>query len=79
MYLRKKNYVRKMRTRIDSLWNIQGFIFKPRKKYLHLLILLKIILIFALAKLGEISLVRESAFFALFLSSESGPFAQERG
>ena len=31
--------------------------------------------IFALAKSGEIDLARESAFFALFLVSESGQFA----
>ena len=31
--------------------------------------------IFAIAKSGEIDLARESAFFALFLSSELGQFA----
>ena len=31
--------------------------------------------IFAIAKSGEIDLARESAFFALFLDSESGQFA----
>ena len=35
--------------------------------------------IFAPAIPGEIGTARESAFFALFLSSESGQFAQERG
>jgi hypothetical protein len=39
----------------------------------------QILRIFAPAKTGEIVSARESAFFALFLSSESAQFAQEGG
>lgn len=58
-------------TYLTFLFSVQKYQYSPN----FFSCTIRFLCIFASAELGEIGLVRESAFFALFLDGESGQFA----